>query len=369
MRKTATHEKYRGRVKRRPRIAVDATALSRRVTGAGRVLRSLVATLPAVDTKAEYVALATEEGAGVLPEDARVQVVAPSRGVSWELRGAAAAASAAGADLLFTIRELVGRRSPPTVLHVFEPPAYRLRAARPTKQTAKDALLAASFRVSVRRAAAVTAGSATTASWLGSRYGIKATTVLPGLEDAFFGTSDIPAARDEPYLLLLATGDPREETGVVLEALARLGADAPALVVAGVPDARRNDFARRRGVDVLGWVSDAELRSLYRGALALVHPARYEAYGGLAALEAMALGTPVVAFRAPGVTEALEGAALLVDAVDPELLAVALRRVANDPVLGAELAESGRRRVEPLRWERAAGEFAAAFHHVLNASS
>jgi glycosyltransferase involved in cell wall biosynthesis len=112
-------------------------------------------------------------------------------------------------------------------------------------------------------------------------------------------------------------------------------------------------------------VSDPELRSLYRGALAFVHPSRYEAYGGLPALEALALGTPVVALEAPGVTEALQGAALLVEGADPAALAGALRAILSDPELRSRLVQAGRERVAPLRWERAARELAAVFERTL----
>jgi len=339
-------------------------------------LSSLLAAFPSVDPALAYVALATSEGAAVLRGVApavQVQEVSAGTGLAWELRGAAAAAAAADGDLLFTIRELVGRRSPPTVLHVFEPPSYRLRVPRrrgELKAAAKDALLASAFVRSARRAAAVTAGSETTATWLRG-HGVDASVVLPGLDEAFFTPGDA-ATREEPYLFHVASGDHRDLTEAILESLAVLDSEAPLLVVAGMPGWRREQIAARARslgiagrLEFLGWVSDAELRAHYRGALAVVQPSRYEGYGGYASLEAMALGTPVVAVRAPGATEALEAAALLVDTAAPHLLADAIRRVADDSELRVELVESGRRRVTPLRWERAATELAAVFRRTL----
>jgi glycosyltransferase involved in cell wall biosynthesis len=359
-----------------PRIAVDATPVTARATGAGRAIRNLLATLPAVDPGRSYLALVTEEGARAVEHaapDVELHVVASGRGLAWELRCAAGAAAEHGADLLFTVRELVGAGPPPTVLHVFEPPAYRLRAGRAAglRRTAKDALLAALLGRSLRRAAAVTAGSATTAAWLRAHHGIEATVVLPGIDDAFFET-DGAAATAAPYLLHLGSGDARDRTDVVVAALARLADAAPLLRVAGLGEAGRAEFVRlaeERGVgarvEALGWVTDDELRALYRGALAYVHASRYESYGGFPALEAMALGTPVVAFDAPGVTEALTGAAILVERADAEGLAAGIRELAHDPALRARLADAGRQRVEPLRWSRAARDLAAVFARVL----
>jgi len=256
------------------------------------------------------------------------------------------------------------------VLHLFEPPAYRLRM-RAERSVLKDALLSVLVPRSVRRAAAVTAGSATTAGWLHARCGVDATVVLPGLEEAFFEPGDIAARRD-PYLFHVAGADPRDRTQLVLAAVALLGGDSPQLVIAGSPDSRRiriGEEAAKLGiaekVELLGWVSDEELRALYRGALALVHVPRYEAYGGLPALEAMALGTPVIAFRAPGVSEALEGAALLLDPAEPQALAAAVKRLVMEAELRSSLVAAGRSRVEPLRWERSALQLTEVFHGVL----
>jgi glycosyltransferase involved in cell wall biosynthesis len=355
-----------------PRIAIDATAVSSRPTGAGRVLLSLVKALPVADPGTEYVALVTEEGARALAGDvcmSEIQLVAPRQGLRWELAGAAQAAEDARADLLFTVREVVVRRTPPTVLHIFEPPAYRLARHMPTRPLLKDLLLTLLLGRSVKAAGAVTAGSATTAAWLRGRYGIEPAVVLPGLDAAFFERTTEPARRASPYLLFLATGDPREESGLLIEALAVLGTDAPLVVVAGSNAARFQAQAAEVGVgnrvEPLGWVSDEELRALYRGALAFVHPTRYEAYGGLPALEAMASGTPVIALEARGVTEALRDAAVLVDRPDPELFAAAIRTLMRDPGLRARLTAAGYERVQPLRWERAADELAAVFRRVL----
>jgi hypothetical protein len=348
------------------RIVIDATPISSRVTGAARVLANLAAALPRVDPDDEYVALATEAGAALL-QGIQVERVDAAGGRRWELEGVGQAATAAGGDLLFTVREVAPRTGPPAVVHLFEPPAYRVRLARPDRALAKDVLLAAGLRRTVRRAAAVTAGSRATADWLRERYGIDPPVILPALEDRFRAE---PAPSREPYFFHLMTGDARECGSLVLDGFARAAIDGVTLKVAGTPAAERDALRARTqgmGVEVLGWVDDDELVSLYRNALAFLHPTRYEGYAGNPVLEAMGLGTPVVALRAPGVTEAVEGAGVLLDAPDAELLAAELRRLASDAAYRDALASRGIERVRPLTWDASAAGFVRVFHDVVGA--
>jgi len=75
-------------------------------------------------------------------------------------------------------------------------------------------------------------------------------------------------------------------------------------------------------------------------------PSRQEGLG-VAALEAMAAGRPVVASRVGGLAEAIvpEETGLLVPPGDPTALATALARLARDPGLRARLGAAGRARV------------------------
>lgn len=136
--------------------------------------------------------------------------------------------------------------------------------------------------------------------------------------------------------------------------------DALVAAFASVPDARLilagGSFDRFRGrerVEVRGFVSDAELSSLYRGAIALVMPSREEGFG-LPALEAMAHGTAVIASRDAALMEVTGDAALHVDASDVRMLADAMTRVARDGELRAQLGASGITRAKLFTWKRCA---------------
>jgi glycosyltransferase involved in cell wall biosynthesis len=88
------------------------------------------------------------------------------------------------------------------------------------------------------------------------------------------------------------------------------------------------NLARMAGptVQMLGWVSDERLRDEYRGCRALLFPGEEDF--GLVPIEAMACGTPVIAYRRGGVTESvIDGeTGLFFDAPAPEPLEEAIRR-------------------------------------------
>lgn len=142
----------------------------------------------------------------------------------------------------------------------------------------------------------------------------------------------------------------RKGLDVLLEALTRLRTPrAVTVALAGDGPERRalTDQARavsnspaRRAV-VLGSVAD--VGSLLAAADLFVLPSRAEGLG-VAALEAMTLGRPVVATDVGGLGQAVADAGSLVPPDDAAALAAAIDRLVEDPVLAASLGERAARR-------------------------
>ena len=156
-------------------------------------------------------------------------------------------------------------------------------------------------------------------------------------------------AQDEQLLLCLASLVPRKGVDVLLRALARL-AERPALWIAG-------DGPERSGLEKLSQQLGVASRVRFLGARSdaadllaacdvFVLPSRLEGLG-VAALEAMAAGRPVVASKVGGLAESvIEGrTGLLVPPDDPVALAGALQRLLEDGELRRELGAAGPDRV------------------------
>jgi len=134
-------------------------------------------------------------------------------------------------------------------------------------------------------------------------------------------------------------------------AIAALQSSYPALVAAG----------RLR---VLGFVPDADLPALYGGADAFVYPSLLEGFG-LPVLEAMRCATPVLTSNVSALPEVAGDAALLVDPRSVEEVEAALRRLAGEPELRADLVARGLRRAEGFSWTRTARQTLHVYQRFL----
>jgi glycosyltransferase involved in cell wall biosynthesis len=157
--------------------------------------------------------------------------------------------------------------------------------------------------------------------------------------------------RGSPAILFVGGNYQRKGLGTVLGAVVRLRATHPALhlhVVGADPHAGR--FVRRatelglgEAVSFHGWQESARVRSMMAAASVLAVPSLVEAFG-LVYLEAMALGTPVVATRAGGTAEFFRDGddALLMAPGDVGGLADAIGRIVVDGALRQRLEAGGR---------------------------
>jgi glycosyltransferase involved in cell wall biosynthesis len=171
------------------------------------------------------------------------------------------------------------------------------------------------------------------------------------------GTAPVPGGA--PYLL--GVGDLRAKKNWPRLAAAWRASGLPhRLVIAGA-DAGEGEALRAAGVETPGYVGDAELDALMRGAELLVHPSLYEGFG-LVVLEAMVRGTPVALARSTALPEAGGDAAVYFDPLDVDSIAQAI----VDAVERRDaLSAAAREHAAGFSWERSARETAAVYAEVV----
>jgi glycosyltransferase involved in cell wall biosynthesis len=178
-----------------------------------------------------------------------------------------------------------------------------------------------------------------------------------------------------PYLIWVGSlhgVDPRKGLDLLLGAIRSLRpGDRPVLALVG-RHGHGSEWARREalatGIELVmpGFVEDARLAALYRGALAAVVPSRYEGFG-LPALEAMACGAPVLVTAAGNSPAVVGDAALVVAPDDAAALADGLRRLLGEPALRERLTREGPLRAAAFSWRRAAERTVEVYERVAGA--
>ena len=219
------------------------------------------------------------------------------------------------------------------------PPNARLVSTKHNDDPFRTGPFRAVERVLAFRAARVIAITEALARFTIERVGIprdKVTVIHYGLDapPRAWGENPADAVPDDvPVLLCVARLERQKGVDVAVRALARL--DDAVLVVLG-EGAERSSLERlgrelgvAERVFLLGRVPD--VAAWYRRATVLVHPVRWEGFG-LAVLEAMLAGVPVVASRVSSLPElVVDGeTGVLVGADDPGALADAVRRALAD---------------------------------------
>jgi alpha-1,3-rhamnosyl/mannosyltransferase len=162
---------------------------------------------------------------------------------------------------------------------------------------------------------------------------------------------------EHPYLLAVSSWGPHKGFRELAQAWDLLvAAGAPhRLRVLGRQDPWMHEHLQaelaqsryRDRIDVMGWVPD--LAAEYQGAAALLVTSRAEGFG-LPAAEAIACGTPVVAFDNTSLPEVVGDAGVLVPDGDVPAMATAVLDLLDSSATRDRLADAARRRMGSFTW-------------------
>jgi glycosyltransferase involved in cell wall biosynthesis len=342
------------------RVAIDAHALGTRAGGNESYIRALLFALARQDGDIVPVALTPPGWGGELPPGVLAEPLHTRRSalrVAFDLpyvlrrepydlfHGQYILPPFCPCPAVVSIHDFVWKKYPHTL-----PPftRYRLQALIPRTLT---------------RARRVFVLSETMRTELAEYYGFpeqRIDVVPPAVHPRF--TETIPAETVEQvrakyglpsdYLLYTGALQPRKNLGRLLEAFAAVkGEGLPhRLVIVG----KEAWMARSIGAAVArlslkdelvftGYVEDADLPALYKGAAAFVYVSIYEGFG-IPIVEAMACSTPVLTSNTGALAEVAGDAALTCDPFDPSAIADGLRRILTDDDTQHRLRHSGPRR-------------------------
>lgn len=188
-------------------------------------------------------------------------------------------------------------------------------------------------------------------------------------------TAPAPKPSSTPYLLTVAAHNPKKGLDVLLRAFELIAPRYPDLELYLVGDGPLRTALEAQAaagpahsrIRFLGERPPAEVMTLLLGCRVFVFPSRSEPFG-IAALEALAWASPVVASRVGGLQEFIEDGVhgLLVPPDDPEALAGGVVRLLDDPVFARRLGQAGADRVmAEFGAERAGSQYEALFQRLL----
>jgi glycosyltransferase involved in cell wall biosynthesis len=163
-----------------------------------------------------------------------------------------------------------------------------------------------------------------------------------------------------PYVLVVGSKAPHKNLAIIYSIATDLAARGIHVFMTGGENI--NVFAQNQkaqspsNVRHLGRVSDNDLAFLYRRALCLAFPSKTEGFG-LPAVEAMALGCPLVSSNAASLPEVCGEAAVYATPGDAVGWLAAIGKIADEPMLREKLANAGRERVKGFSWKKGAEKY------------
>ena len=375
------------------RIGYDALRALRNPTGLGNysrgVLRGLRAIDPALDlhlfttapARAAYAALPGELGARVhLPP-----LVWQRRGFRsmWRTFRLGRAAKRVGLDLFHGLSHEIPRDLPrtqlPSVVTFLDLIYHRHPEYFPVIDRHSYEWR---YHWSAQHATAIIAISGQTRDDLVACYNIpvERIRIIPPACDPRFARPCPAEARSalrarydlpEQFLLSVGTLEPRKNQVLAIEAVARLGATAPMLVLVGRDGGSATELRRvaeSRGVAsrvrILSGVGADDLSVMVQAAALFLYPSFIEGFG-MPIVEALSAGVPVITSAGGCFAEAGGAATRYVDPSDAPGLAEAIAEVLADPALAERMRVAGRRHAEAFDGATLARRLLAVYDAVM----
>lgn len=224
------------------------------------------------------------------------------------------------------------------------------------------------YSVSTRHAGELIAVSEATRRELAAVSDVAATVVENSCEAFVTAHRHVrPATSEGRFYLHRGDRGPHKNTRRIVQAFAAVRRDVPdlrLLVFGGSVGADVFEGLPSDGVETLGKVSDERLAALYKASVAVVAPSLEEGFG-LALIEAMGFGAPVITSDRSPMRELGTGAGILVDPDDVGQIEGAMRRLIAAPQERQEMVRRGALRYQQFSSRQVAAKLGAVYGRAL----
>jgi glycosyltransferase involved in cell wall biosynthesis len=183
-------------------------------------------------------------------------------------------------------------------------------------------------RLAAERPDYLIANSAYTAKRIDKYYRRESTVIYPPVGSVSVVNKSNDQLLMTDYFLVVSRLSPYKKVDLVVEAFNKLG--LPLIVIGAGQQEEYLKKIAKDNVKILGWQSDGVVAKYYEDAQAFIFPCEDDF--GIAPVEAMQHGVPVIAFRHGGVCETVQEGVTgeFFDAQTPEVLADGVRRFLNN---------------------------------------
>jgi glycosyltransferase involved in cell wall biosynthesis len=353
------------------KIAIDARAYS--WAGIGRYIRNLLAELAAIPHPHEIVVLLSRDDAAAYTGPFE-KIVVDGSYYSWreQLLGWRELARVEADLWHFTHFNVPWLFNKPYVVTIHDVTRFIFpgqKRQRLLQQVAYEALFSHTVKTA-KHIISVSAATAAALQELPIKHAAPQTIIHEGVDAQFF--SPIPELQKTkigmllgtlaPYILYVGVWMSHKNLERVMQAYAKVRERHPdlRLVMTGRPVpgyANLIEVARELNIEnrVLfpGFVPDELMPALYAQAQCFVFPSLYEGFG-LPALEAAAVGTPVVTSNVTSLAELMSGAAELVNPESVDSIVGGIERVLTDAGRRQAMIAAGLARAADFGWRDAA---------------
>lgn len=189
--------------------------------------------------------------------------------------------------------------------------------------------------------------------------------LTPGVDKIIIDNNDCSQVKQEfnltdNFLFYLGTVEPRKNIAAAISAFDKLDLHNYEFILAGA-DGWNNDKIKQKventtNVRYIGYVSPKQKQALLQLADVFIYPSLYEGFG-FPVLEAMEAETSVITSNRSSLPEITQGAAYLVDPLQIDEIATAIKRLISHQELVDGYIKKGKKCTSQFCWENTAEEF------------